>query len=45
MSPNFPKASPPGLNCSWTIVGPEDADLLLYFDNFYLAGNDYLKVM
>jgi len=45
MSPNYPKAYPPGLNCTWTIEGPEDADLLLFFEHFDLARNDYLKVM
>jgi len=46
MSPNYPNTSPPGLNCTWTIEGPADADLLLYFDDIYLmARNDSLKVM
>jgi len=45
MSPNYPNASPPGLNCSWTIVGPEDADLLLWFEYFSLDVNDYLNVI
>jgi len=45
MSPNYPDVSPPGLNCTWTIQGPEDAHLLLYFDDSSLKRNDYLLVM
>jgi len=44
MSPNYPNASP-WLNCTWTIAGPEDAGLLLYFEEIGLSGNDSFKVM
>jgi len=48
MSPNYPNAPPRGLNCTWTIQGPEDAELLFDFDDFDLAANDdneYFKVV
>jgi len=48
MSPNYPKAPPRGLNCTWTIEGPEDAETLFFYEDFDLAANDpneYLKVV